>query len=144
MLSHGPYSCPFGLYYTHHILLYIYYTYYFIIRNSKLHAPRKAGKSELLCAIASAAEHLQLGKRLCVITTSGRMVRALTCRIAARCRRNGLLAATIDGYDDDDADQHAMLTNNNNDGWMRCIVGRRTMTTESIIIISLQKPIQSW
>jgi hypothetical protein len=88
--------------------------------NSKpllVHASSKAGKS-------IAAEHIQLGKRVCVITTSGRMVRALTCRIAARSRQNGLLAATIDGYDDDAADQHAMLTNNNNDGWMRCIVGK--------------------
>ena len=100
--------------------------------NSKpllVHAPRKSGKSDLLCAIA--AEHLQLGKRVCVITTNRHMVRALTCRIAARCRRNGLLAATIDGYDEDAAaaaaaaDQHhAMLTNNNNDGWMQCIVGK--------------------
>jgi hypothetical protein len=78
-------------------------------------APRKAGKLELLCAIA--AEHLQLGTRVCVITTSRHMVRSLTCKIAAKCLRNGL-ATTIDGYEDD----HAMITYN--DSWILCIVGK--------------------
>jgi hypothetical protein len=75
-------------------------------------APRRAGKSDLLCTIA--AEHLQQGKRVCVITTRERLVSSLNDRIVAKCVRNGLTAM----------DTPASETITHNRGRVHCIVGR--------------------
>jgi hypothetical protein len=83
---------------------------------------RKAGKSELLCNIA--VEHLQLGRRVCVITTSRHMVISLTNRIAVKCRlKNGVTTVKSSTKD-------PIITYN--DVWLQCIIGKACDAQEII------------
>ena len=74
-----------------------------------VHAPRRSGKTGLVCALA--AEHLEAGDRVCVVVTCKRLVQTLTRRIAELCRQNGLAIAA------ETPDRIAY-----GDGWVRCTV----------------------